>query len=124
MTFAPRVTSTGRRVVLTERAQAGELLREPLVDLAEVDLGVDIGVRRDRPRAFGEPRARDAEGFGERGDMLGLDREARCHRMAAVAHERGAAAVSASYRLTPTRVRAEPRPMPAIGSMPITNAGR
>src|SRR5262249_29536762 len=47
----------GRRILLTERPQAGELLREPLVDLGEPHLGVVIAPACDRPGTSGELRA-------------------------------------------------------------------
>src|SRR5262249_42060718 len=64
-----------RGIFLTERAEAAELLREPLVDFTEANLGIDLARGRHRARAFGEPHDRAAEGLDERGHDLALDRE-------------------------------------------------
>ena len=73
MTFAAARDEHRRRVVLAERAQARELLREPLVDLAEPDLGIDLdAASRVGPEPSASSRARGAERLGERRDVLAL----------------------------------------------------
>ena len=127
VTRASRVTRTGAGLSWPNGPRPRELVREALVDVAEADLGVGLG-----PDVIGpEPsasRRRRAEGLGEGGDATRADassrrprrgrrsdrgsRRARGHRTA-----RGTGS-------TPPAVRAEPRPMPVSGSMPMTKAGR
>lgn len=65
------------------------LLREPLVDVGELDLGIDLAGDRDRPEPFASLGCAQRDHVDQRlaqaGDVLARDREARRRGVTAVA---------------------------------------